>query len=128
MSQEQARILIVGMGGVGTMAACALKTEGRARVTAVLRSNYAVVEEKGFGIDSNQYGRDIRQLRTAQNPGLKKQVNSLSSTYTPGRTCHSPDYVVKSARGGANPLRLCPRHNQDGPPGSSIRQTSLSRP
>lgn len=63
MSQDKARILIVGMGGVGTMAAYALETGGGAEVTAVLRSNYAVVEEKGFDIDSIEYGRDIKRWR-----------------------------------------------------------------
>lgn len=63
MAQEKARVLVVGMGGVGTMAAYALETGDGAEVTAVLRSNYAVVEEKGFDIDSIEYGRDIRGWR-----------------------------------------------------------------
>lgn len=49
-------MLIIGMGGVGTMAAYALETGGKAEVTAVLRSNYNAVENNGFDIHSLEYG------------------------------------------------------------------------
>ncbi len=63
MSQPKARVLIVGMGGVGTMAAYALEKGGLAEVTAVLRSNYDAVEKNGFDIDSIEHGHDIRGWR-----------------------------------------------------------------
>jgi ketopantoate reductase len=63
MASEKANILIIGMGGVGTMAAYALETGGGASVTAVLRSNYAAVEKHGFDIDSIDYGHDIKGFR-----------------------------------------------------------------
>lgn len=63
MVDVKARVLIVGMGGVGTMAAYALETGGKAEVTAVLRSNYAAVEKNGLDIDSVEYGKDIRGWR-----------------------------------------------------------------
>ncbi|KKY32406.1 putative 2-dehydropantoate 2-reductase family [Diaporthe ampelina] len=52
----KANILLVGSGGVGTMAAYALEKGGKASVTAVLRSNHKVVSEKGFEINSIQHG------------------------------------------------------------------------
>ncbi|KZF20048.1 putative 2-dehydropantoate 2-reductase family protein [Xylona heveae TC161] len=56
MTVEKASVLLVGSGGVGTIAALNLETGGRASVTAVLRSNYNVVKEKGFKISSCDHG------------------------------------------------------------------------
>ncbi|KAF2966981.1 hypothetical protein GQX73_g6600 [Xylaria multiplex] len=63
MAQDKARVLIVGTGGVGTMAAYALETGGKAEVTAVFRSNYAAVEKDGIDIDSIEHGHDIKGWR-----------------------------------------------------------------
>ncbi len=63
MAQAKARILIIGTGGVGTIAAYALETGGRAEVTAVMRSNYAVVERNGIDINSIEHGHDIKAWR-----------------------------------------------------------------
>ena len=57
------KVLIVGGGGVGTMAAYALETGGKASVTMVLRSNFAAVQQNGFTIDSIQHGHDIKNWR-----------------------------------------------------------------
>lgn len=56
-STEKANVLIVGSGGVGTMAAYALEKGGKASVTAVLRSNFEAVKENGFNIRSIQHGK-----------------------------------------------------------------------
>lgn len=53
MSEQKARVLIVGTGGVGTMSAYALQQGGKAEVTAVMRSNYEAVKENGVNIDSD---------------------------------------------------------------------------
>lgn len=53
---EKKNVLLVGAGGVGTMAAVSLEASGRASVTAVLRSNFASVDEHGFNIESVDYG------------------------------------------------------------------------
>lgn len=66
MASEKARVLLVGGGGVGTMAAYALEMGGKAEVTAVLRSNYSVVKERGFDIDSFQWGHDIKGWRPTE--------------------------------------------------------------
>lgn len=44
------------------MAAYALEKGGKASVTSVLRSNYSVVEEQGFHINSIQHG-EVRNWR-----------------------------------------------------------------
>jgi 2-dehydropantoate 2-reductase len=49
-------VCLIGAGGVGTIAAYVLEKSQRCRVTAVLRSNYAVVKEQGFDIDSVDHG------------------------------------------------------------------------
>ncbi|KAM3497393.1 hypothetical protein MY10362_009257 [Beauveria mimosiformis] len=50
-------VCVVGAGGVGTIAAYVLEKSQRARVTAILRSNYAHVKERGFDIDSIDHGK-----------------------------------------------------------------------
>lgn len=52
----KANVLLVGSGGVGTMAAYNMEAGGLASVTSVLRSNYAAVEKNGFTINSVDFG------------------------------------------------------------------------
>ncbi|KAK5041968.1 hypothetical protein LTR13_001773 [Exophiala sideris] len=68
-------ICLIGAGGVGTCAAYALEKSSRCHVTAVLRSNYAVVQEQGFDIDSIDHG-EVRGWKPY------KVVPSLSSATT----------------------------------------------
>jgi len=66
MSEKQgdkANVLVIGGGAVGTMVAYALEGGKRAKVTMVLRSNYAAVTESGFSIDSIDHGQGIRAWR-----------------------------------------------------------------
>ncbi|KKY13514.1 putative 2-dehydropantoate 2-reductase [Diplodia seriata] len=56
-SESRIRVLVVGTGGVGTMASVALEKSGRATVTSVLRSNYDQVKAHGFEIDSCDHGK-----------------------------------------------------------------------
>lgn len=56
MSSPSINIVLIGSGGVGTVAALALSKCGRAKVTTVLRSTYKIVKEKGWDIDSVDYG------------------------------------------------------------------------
>ncbi|KAF5502079.1 Proline-specific permease [Colletotrichum aenigma] len=53
---EQAKILVVGCGPVGTMCAFALQKSGQATVTAILRSNFDLVKSQGFRIQSVDHG------------------------------------------------------------------------
>lgn len=49
-------ICLIGAGGVGTISAYVLEKSQRARVTAVLRSNYELVKDQGFDIESVDHG------------------------------------------------------------------------
>ncbi|KAL1869658.1 hypothetical protein Daus18300_005513 [Diaporthe australafricana] len=69
-----ARVLVVGTGGVGTMAAYALEIGGKAQVTAVFRSNFDVVQERGLSIDSTQHGHHIKNWRPAS---IRKSVPNV---------------------------------------------------
>ncbi|SCU80645.1 LADA_0B08768g1_1 [Lachancea dasiensis] len=57
MSASKSKVLLIGSGGVGTIASYALEYAGKAEVTSVLRSDYAKVVEQGFSIDSCDYGK-----------------------------------------------------------------------
>lgn len=52
----KSRVLLIGSGGIGTVAALNLQTGNQADVSVVLRSNYAAVEAAGFRIDSCDHG------------------------------------------------------------------------
>jgi len=62
---RKANVLVIGSGGVGTMAAYALEKGGKANVTAVLRSNFDAVKADGFTISSVDHG-DITQWSPTQ--------------------------------------------------------------
>lgn len=53
---SKANVLLVGSGGVGTIAAYNLEVGGLASVTAVLRSNHQAVKQNGFSITSLEFG------------------------------------------------------------------------
>lgn len=52
----KARVLLVGAGGIGTIAALNLERGGLAEVTCVLRSNYEAVVSRGIEIISCEHG------------------------------------------------------------------------
>ena len=54
---EKKRVLLVGSGGIGTITALNLELSDLCAVTAVLRSNFNAVKEKGFKIDAMDYGK-----------------------------------------------------------------------
>lgn len=53
----KAKVLIIGFGGVGIVSGYSLEHNGKAEVTAVVRSDYELVIEKGYDIESVDYGR-----------------------------------------------------------------------
>jgi ketopantoate reductase len=56
MADNKKSVLIVGGGAVGAIAAVNLEVGGLATVTLVLRSNYSVVKENGYTIESCDHG------------------------------------------------------------------------
>ncbi|KAL3462742.1 ketopantoate reductase PanE/ApbA C terminal-domain-containing protein [Aspergillus heterothallicus] len=80
-------VCLIGAGGVGTIAAYVLENSHRARVTAVLRSNYDAVVENGFDIDSVDHGRI-----TGWKP--HKIVPSLSKAATTSPEDSPYDFIV----------------------------------
>lgn len=65
MTSPKDRVLLIGSGGIGTIAALNLEIGGLAEVTSVLRSNFQVVRSKGFTIRSCQHG-DIHSWRPTE--------------------------------------------------------------
>jgi tRNA A37 threonylcarbamoyladenosine dehydratase len=53
---EKYNVCLVGSGGVGTVAAIVLEKSGRTNVTAVLRSKFEVIKERGWDVDSVDHG------------------------------------------------------------------------
>jgi 2-dehydropantoate 2-reductase len=84
------QVLIIGGGGVGTMAAYALETGGKAEVTVVLRSNFATVQQNGFTIDSIQHGHDIKGWKPSH---LLNAVPDAQDDSTPAY-----DYIIAATK------------------------------
>jgi ketopantoate reductase len=53
---DKKNVLVIGGGAVGAIAALNLEIGGLATVTVVLRSNYDVVNEQGYSIESCDHG------------------------------------------------------------------------
>lgn len=79
MTATKKNVLLLGGGAVGTIAAVNLEHGGLAEVTAILRSNYSVVSEKGFTIDSIDHGRlDSWRPTKSTNPNVLKYILNSS--------------------------------------------------
>ncbi|KAF2136913.1 uncharacterized protein K452DRAFT_258460 [Aplosporella prunicola CBS 121167] len=65
MVADKTNVLLVGSGGIGTIAALNLQRGNQASVTCVLRSNFAEVKENGFKIESIDWG-SIESFRPDQ--------------------------------------------------------------
>lgn len=67
---QKANVLLVGSGGIGTISALNLETGGKAAVSAVLRSNFKAVQERGFKIKSIDHGvvPEFRPSKSTSDP------------------------------------------------------------
>ncbi|KAK1999961.1 ApbA-domain-containing protein [Colletotrichum falcatum] len=83
---DKRRVLLVGAGGIGAIAALNLERGGLAKVAAVLRSNFDVVNRKGFSIRSCDHG-NLENWRPSQ---VLNAVPAVSDPSPAGRY----DYVV----------------------------------
>ncbi|EXJ84439.1 hypothetical protein A1O3_05107 [Capronia epimyces CBS 606.96] len=97
-------VCLIGAGGVGTIAAYVLENSRRARVTAVLRSNYDLVRDQGFDIDSVDHGK-VRGWKPHnvgipfREPGTdlashRKVIPSISSAATTALQGQGYDFIV----------------------------------
>ncbi|KAF5717801.1 2-dehydropantoate 2-reductase [Fusarium globosum] len=82
---DKARILLVGCGGIGCIAALNLEFGGRAEVTAVLRSSYQIVKERGFTINSVDHGQILSFRPTEILPSIPDASKSSISPF---------DYII----------------------------------
>ncbi|KAJ3540012.1 hypothetical protein NM208_g5242 [Fusarium decemcellulare] len=57
LKSDKANVLLVGGGGVGTIAALNIETGGLGVVTSVLRSNFEIVNQRGYVIQSVDHGQ-----------------------------------------------------------------------
>jgi ketopantoate reductase len=79
MAEKRTRVLIIGAGSVGIMAAYAVHVGGSADVTVVMRSNFAQVEKNGIDIDSIDHGHGIKGWRP--NGGMYLPFTRLDLLY-----------------------------------------------
>jgi ketopantoate reductase len=98
---EKVKILVVGFGGIGTITAYNLEASGLAEVTGVLRSNYQTVSERGFKIQSCDYGK-IEGWRPS------------TSTYNAGLTFPSL-ILIKTSATGKDPRLITSRSSSSCP-------------
>ncbi|GAA95427.1 uncharacterized protein L969DRAFT_101548 [Mixia osmundae IAM 14324] len=56
MADKPLEILVIGLGAVGTIYSYILSESKRARVTAIARSSYPVIAERGIDIHSDKFG------------------------------------------------------------------------
>ncbi|TEA17676.1 Uncharacterized protein C8034_v011838 [Colletotrichum sidae] len=97
MPNTKARVLLVGSGGIGTVAALNLEAGSLAAVTAVLRSNYDIVNTNGFTIKSCEHG-DLKNWKPTE---VLKAVPDTSSADSD----HQFDYII-----------CCTKNVPDAPP------------
>jgi ketopantoate reductase len=55
-TEQKANVLLLGGGAVGAIAALNIEAGGLGSVTAVLRSNFKVVDAEGYVIESVDHG------------------------------------------------------------------------
>ena len=50
------KVLVIGSGGVGAISALSLTTNNKSKVTLVVRSDFELISNNGYSIDSCTYG------------------------------------------------------------------------
>jgi 2-dehydropantoate 2-reductase len=91
---RKSQILVIGSGGVGTMAAYALETGNLATVTIVCRSNFSTVQSNGFTIDSIEHGHNITSWRPTRI--LPHVPSATDDAATSGPAVY--DYIVVATK------------------------------
>ncbi|GJC85875.1 uncharacterized protein ColLi_08713 [Colletotrichum liriopes] len=79
---DKPQVLLVGGGGIGTMAALNIERGGLAEVTAVLRSNFEIVSRKGFSIKSCDHG-NLENWRPTQSQSAAHRCLAVTASDNP---------------------------------------------
>lgn len=115
MTDPKKTVLIIGGGAVGAIAAVNLEVGGLATVTVVLRSNYNVVKEKGYTIESCDHGS-----LTGWRPSVGMLQPSFNDDVAFEIAVHAPRLTSPSSQHGSEPhrrehstLRLCHALHQE---------------
>lgn len=72
---KKANVLVLGGGGVGAIAALNIEASGLGTVTAILRSNFKVVNEDGYIIESVDHGK-IKGWKPTKGLLLQSQIKT----------------------------------------------------
>ncbi|KAI5966381.1 uncharacterized protein KGF55_000690 [Candida pseudojiufengensis] len=73
------KVLIIGSGGVGTISALSLTHNNKSEVTLIVRSDYELIKNQGYSIDSCTYGK----LKNWKPHNLAKSVDDALEKYGP---------------------------------------------
>lgn len=76
---SKSKVLVVGTGAIGTICAYALEHGGAAEVTAVMRSTYDRAVTEGIGIDSVDFGHNIKSWKPTASRLLNIDVYFLAA-------------------------------------------------
>ncbi|KAI5955423.1 hypothetical protein CANMA_004603 [Candida margitis] len=82
------KVLVIGSGGVGTISAVSLKHNNQSEVTLVVRSDYNLINNQGYSINSCTYGK----LTNWQPHHLAKSVEDAVERFGPF------DYVLLTTK------------------------------
>lgn len=77
---KKANVLLLGGGAVGAIAALNIEASGLGAVTAILRSNFKVVNEEGYTIESIDHGKfkgwkPTKGISTPSQKGSRSHAN-----------------------------------------------------
>ncbi|CDK25058.1 unnamed protein product [Kuraishia capsulata CBS 1993] len=96
------KVLLIGLGGVGTIAAYGLEFEGKSEVSAVVRSDYDLVKNKGYVIESCDYGHIDSYKPSHVYRNIDEAVRQGPYDYVVVSTKNIPDaYPVEASIGKA---------------------------
>lgn len=76
---KKPKVLVIGSGGVGAISALSLTTNNKSEVTLVVRSDFELISNNGYSIDSCTYGK----LTNWKPHNLAKSVDHATTDFGP---------------------------------------------
>lgn len=105
-TQQKKKVLIIGGGAVGAIAALNLEIGGLATVTVVLRSNYKTVNDVGYSIESCDHG-----VLEGWKPSFGTSCSSHHTTHSnPCSLSQSEEYLPRTTQTDTNWHMNSPKH------------------